>query len=99
MASGVPVVASGVGGVPEFVVEGETGLLVPPEDVSALVNAIGRLHDEPGLAASLASKGRRQAEAHSWALISERYGEVYREVLLRHPKGATRLSGRGRDAG
>ena len=57
MAQGKPVVASAVGGTPELVVDGETGLLVAPGDVRALTNAIGRLLGDPGLARRLGEAG------------------------------------------
>jgi glycosyltransferase involved in cell wall biosynthesis len=47
MALGLPVVASAVGGIPEMLVDGETGLLVPPDDAAALAGALGRLVDDP----------------------------------------------------
>jgi glycosyltransferase involved in cell wall biosynthesis len=60
MAAGRPVVGSRVGGIPEMLVDGETGLLVPPSDPLALANAIARLVHEPALrsAMSLAARGR-----------------------------------------
>ncbi|WP_326940187.1 glycosyltransferase [Actimicrobium sp. GrIS 1.19] len=47
LACGIPVVASAVGGIPDLLVEGETGLLVPPADVVALSNALARAFEQP----------------------------------------------------
>ena len=63
MASGLPVVATAVGGVPEAVVDGETGLLVPPRDASALAGALLRLARDPDLRAAMATKARVGSEA------------------------------------
>jgi glycosyltransferase involved in cell wall biosynthesis len=59
-AAGVPVVATPVGGIRETVVDGETGLLVPPRDPGALAQAIRRLLDDRDLAARLAAEARRR---------------------------------------
>jgi glycosyltransferase involved in cell wall biosynthesis len=64
MAAGLPVVASAVGGVPELVVDGETGLLVPPDDVAALAAALERLVREPERRRRMGDAGRHRAEAH-----------------------------------
>jgi glycosyltransferase involved in cell wall biosynthesis len=61
MAAGVPVVATSVGGTPEAVVEGETGLLVPPRDASALARAIDAVLVDPDRARRLGEAGRRRA--------------------------------------
>jgi glycosyltransferase involved in cell wall biosynthesis len=66
-AAGVPVVATPVGGIRETVVDGETGLLVPPRDPAALAAAIRRLLDDPDLAQRLAGEARRR--------VRERYSE------------------------
>lgn len=58
MAAGVPVIATSVGGVPEQVEHLQTGILVPPEDPSAVAEWIVRLHDEPTLRAQLAARAR-----------------------------------------
>jgi glycosyltransferase involved in cell wall biosynthesis len=64
MATGVPVVATDVGGVRDIVRDGDTGLLVPPEDPGALAEALVRiLHDD-----ELADRLR----ANAFALTSER---------------------------
>jgi colanic acid/amylovoran biosynthesis glycosyltransferase len=62
MASGVPVVASGISGIPELVEDGRTGLLVPPRNPPALAGALRRLHDDPSLRERLARAGRETVE-------------------------------------
>ncbi len=64
MAAGLPVVATAVGGTPEVVVEGQTGLLVPPQDPHALAGAILRLLDRPEAAARLGEAGSQRVAAH-----------------------------------
>lgn len=63
MACGVPVVATRVGAFEELVVEGETGFLVPPGDAPAIAQAVGRLLDDPALAAKQAQAARARIEA------------------------------------
>ena len=57
MAARKPVVATSVGGVPELVLDGETGILVPPRDVPGLSKAIESLLDEPDIAHQMGNKG------------------------------------------
>ncbi len=80
MAAGRPVIASRVGGVPEVVEDFETGLLVPPDDPSALADAIGRLLDDATLGARLGRCGREVAERCSWEAIARRYVAAYEEA-------------------
>lgn len=63
MAAGLPVVATAVGGLPEMVREGDTGLLVPPRDPEALADRLRRLLDDPGLARDMGARGRVLARA------------------------------------
>ena len=63
MAAGKPVVASGVGGIPELVLDGETGVLVPAGDPRALAAAIVALLDDPGRAARLGGAGAARVRA------------------------------------
>jgi glycosyltransferase involved in cell wall biosynthesis len=62
MASGMPVITTGISGIPELVEDGVTGLLVPPSDPAALARAIERLRAEPDLLRSLSRAGRRRVE-------------------------------------
>jgi glycosyltransferase involved in cell wall biosynthesis len=62
MASGVPVVASRISGIPELVIDGKTGLLVPPRDADMLAGAMARLTREHGLRRRLARAARQIVE-------------------------------------
>jgi glycosyltransferase involved in cell wall biosynthesis len=63
LGAGVPAVASRLSGIPELVVDGDTGLLVPPGDSSALAAALRRLAADPGLRRRLGAAGRRKVLA------------------------------------
>ena len=62
MAAGLPVVSTATGGIPEMVVQNETGFLVPPGDAVALAGAIERLFDDLGLARCLGERGFQRAK-------------------------------------
>jgi glycosyltransferase involved in cell wall biosynthesis len=62
MVSRIPVVATAISGVPELVRPGETGWLVPPENVSALAAALAEIHHDP------AEAQRRAALGHQWVM-------------------------------
>jgi glycosyltransferase involved in cell wall biosynthesis len=64
MAAGLPVIASRVGGIPELVVDGETGFLVAPGDPDGLAEAIDRLLGDAGLRERFGAAGRARVEAH-----------------------------------
>ena len=81
MACAKPVVAARVGGVPEIVADGETGLLFPGEDAAALADALESLLSNPERAAAMGCAGRAQVEAHfTWERIADQYFEIYRQV-------------------
>jgi glycosyltransferase involved in cell wall biosynthesis len=88
-ASGLPVVATTVGGIPEIVVAGETGLLVPPEDAAALAKALERLIADPGLRSRLGTAGRRRIDQlYRWERCVDRMELVYRRAVAgRSPAG------------
>ncbi|MFQ5539515.1 MAG: glycosyltransferase [Candidatus Binatia bacterium] len=62
MAAGKPVVATDVGGNPEAVIHGETGLLVPPRDPAALADAVAELFSDPRRADQMGKAGRERVE-------------------------------------
>jgi glycosyltransferase involved in cell wall biosynthesis len=83
MSLGKPAVASTAGGIPEVVVNGETGLLVPPADSKALADAICRVLNTPGLAQTLGNGGRKRASLFTFDRMILGYEEVYERVCKR----------------
>jgi glycogen synthase len=80
MAAGTPIVATGVGGVPEVLDHGRAGLLVPYADPVALADALGRLTDEPGPTHERVRVARERVQAFDWSVTVERHRALYREV-------------------
>lgn len=82
MACGVPVVAPAVGGLPEVVLDGETGLLPPPGDVGALAEACLSLARDPPRLARMGEAARARAvESFAPCAVVARYVDLYRRVL------------------
>jgi glycosyltransferase involved in cell wall biosynthesis len=78
----VPVVASAVGGVPDIVRDGETGLLVAPGDAEALAGAVAQLAADPAAARAMAARGRAHVEARfATGPCLERLGSVVDAAL------------------
>ena len=81
MLAGRPVVATDVGSVSEAITDGETGLLVPPDDAPALARAVRSLLDDPARAAALGAAARARAEtSFSAQAMARQYEELYDEV-------------------
>ena len=81
MACGTAVVGSRVGGIPEVVAEGVTGLLVPPGDPEALGLALSELVQDPARAAEMGRLGRERAIAEfSWTTIAAQTAQLYSEL-------------------
>jgi glycosyltransferase involved in cell wall biosynthesis len=81
MAAGNPIVASAVGGIPEAVINGETGQLVPPKDVEQLYQAIRKLLLDAGLRKSMGEQGRRRArELFSRQITRQKMLALYEDV-------------------
>jgi glycosyltransferase involved in cell wall biosynthesis len=83
MNHGTPVVASRIGGIPDIVEDGVSGLLVPPADADALAAALRRLLSDPALARRLGEGGRRRLhERFSWRAIVQRWLDLYANVAM-----------------
>jgi D-inositol-3-phosphate glycosyltransferase len=81
MACGTPVIASDVGGLSFIVRNGETGFLIPDQDVDAWADTMQRLLHDPGLRAELGRRGSQVAQQYAWPRITDRIVELYRDVL------------------
>ena len=79
--AGTAVVATDHGGRPEFVRDGEDGLLVDPFDTAAVADVLGRVLTDDRLRRSIAAAGRARVEAFAWPRVAEAYRAVYRSVL------------------
>jgi glycosyltransferase involved in cell wall biosynthesis len=84
MRAGLPVVATNVGGVPEAVVNGVNGLLVPPGDPGALAASLERLLDDGELRKRMGAEARRTYQNRfGFDRMAEETVEVYRSVLAK----------------
>ncbi len=91
MACGAPVVASRVGGIPEVVVNGETGVLVEAGDGALLAQALRRVLAAPEVGRRMGEAGRRRVEAQfSWDRIAEQTLDVYRQAIDAHARPPAR---------
>lgn len=82
MASGLPVVCTRVGGIPEVVTHGVEGLLVPPHRADALADALGALCADPDRRTAFALAARRRAADFDISRAVRRIEEVYDSVLV-----------------
>jgi glycosyltransferase involved in cell wall biosynthesis len=81
MGAGLPVVATGVGGIPELVRDGVTGTLVEPDDDVAFAEALVNLFESPDLRARMGEAGRAVAAEHRAEPMVDRYFALYDELL------------------
>jgi glycosyltransferase involved in cell wall biosynthesis len=90
MAHGLAVVATRAGGIPDKVVDGETGRLVEPRDVEGLAAALAELTDDAARRTAMGERARaRVGERFAWPAIADRTLALYEELLA-----GTRAGGR-----
>jgi glycogen(starch) synthase len=85
--AGVAVLATTRGGPPEFVRDGEDGVLVDPFDIAAFSTALGRLVSDDDHRRSVAAAGRVRVDEFAWPAIADRYRAVYSSVVLKGGPG------------
>ena len=82
MSYRVPVIGSRIGGITDIIIDGKTGLLVPPGNAEALADAIRKLAADPGFAQRLGDAGHAHFEQQfGWGRIVERWMEVYGSMM------------------
>jgi len=81
MAAGKAVLATAVGGVPELVIDQETGLLVPGENIEAMSAALTTLAQNTSLRQQMGAAGLQRVKLFSWQSLADQYEDVYRRVL------------------
>jgi glycosyltransferase involved in cell wall biosynthesis len=93
MAAGAAIVVSRIGGLPEAVTDGESGLIVEPGDVAGLAGALERLLGDPALRAQLGAGARRRVERFSAPAVVPRYEAAYERAVA--TRSAALAAGRG----
>ncbi len=78
--AGVPVIATTLGGPPEFVSDGVDGLLVDPRDTDRLTHALSRVLRDKSYAQRIGAAGHTRSLAFTWANVADRYARIYQEV-------------------
>lgn len=82
MAAGVPVIGTPVGGIPDFLKDGETGLLCQSNDPTSLARAIDRLFGDERLRTSIVERARALMEKdYRWKSIAQNYDRIFQELL------------------
>ena len=88
-AAGIPVVGARVGGIPEVVENGTTGLLFPPGDAGALATAVAKIVNDPEAARAMGARARGRIETlFSIGAMVEGNLDVYREVVHGRREGS-----------
>jgi glycosyltransferase involved in cell wall biosynthesis len=82
MAAGKPVVASRVGGIPDLVIHGKTGFLVPPADEKALAAWIKKILDDPENAWEMGQRGKEFCQQFNLEAMIEKLDDLYSDLIL-----------------
>jgi glycosyltransferase involved in cell wall biosynthesis len=77
MAANVPVVAANVGGIPDIIEDGKTGILVEPKNPDGLAEAIMKIYSQPEFTQNLTKNARNNLEKYNWQNIAEKVYENY----------------------
>jgi len=86
-AANVPVVAAKVGGVPDLIEDGKTGLFCDPQNAASMAGAVEKLLAQPEFARALATEAKTRAKERFYPLVvARRHLEIYREVLAANNK-------------
>jgi phenylacetate-CoA ligase len=83
MATGMPVVSTGVGDIPNMIEDGESGTLVPPADPSALAKAAILLLEQPDRAHLMAQRAKESLVQYDWSTVGPAWAELYRRLATR----------------
>ena len=86
MAAGLPVVATPVGGIPDFLSDGKTGLFSRVDDPVDLAEKIKRVLDDPKLSARLAANAKQLVQArYDWELVSKSMDRIFSKLVQKTP--------------
>lgn len=94
MACGTPIIAASVGGLADTVLDGVTGIHVPPHDPRAIADAVERMRADAGFRRALGAAGRLRVEArYTWERVAARTEHIYERALARRGALSPKLQG------
>lgn len=83
----IPVIATSVGGLPEVIESEKNGIIVPPKNVEATVNALERLITDANLRIEMGENGRKKVEEkYNWSANIDQMIDLYKQTILNHKK-------------
>ncbi len=86
MACGLPIITTEIPGIVEIINDGESGMLIPPKNISALANSLTTILSNPELGLQFGKAARKRAEQHySFKVLGKRYFEIYQKLLEQNP--------------
>jgi phosphatidylinositol alpha-1,6-mannosyltransferase len=80
-AYGLPVIGTRSGGIPDAVIDSETGYLLPPDDVDGVARAMIALAENPALSRTMGMAGRARAEYLTWERFAGEQMDVYHSIM------------------
>ncbi len=80
-AIGIPVVASKIGGIPDIIENGRTGILIKPKSSRAISQAVFKIFSQPDFAKSLTQNAKINIKKYDWKNIAEKIEKIYQEML------------------
>ncbi|NWF71534.1 MAG: glycosyltransferase family 4 protein [Nitrospirae bacterium] len=82
VASGLPIVSTGVGDIANMIEDGVSGLIVPEREPAAMAAAAGLLLEQPDRARSMASRAYRRLDRYSWSSVRSQWSALYDEMMM-----------------
>lgn len=85
MASGLPIISTGVGDIANMLEDGVTGMIVPERDPAAMAAAAGLFLEQPDRAGSMAARAYEQLDRYSWSRVRSQWSALYDDMIRRIP--------------
>ncbi len=81
-AAGIPVIATNVGGIPDFIRNGETGILIEPQDHEAIAQSVIKVFSDSNFSQNLVENAKRHLGKYDWDNIAQKIDQIYQKLIL-----------------